>query len=145
MGRYEEAKERRKSAPVTSSSSGDQPPAPGGRRWSGGLLPLPTAGCYGQPPAPASVASSRERRARTKTYSAYSVSRWGYCLWPGGDICHENTVAVTAWCTAPRWRGQRRASAGGAAPPQLQVLVTGPGNTTSLGFILSIKSRIESE
>ena len=35
MGRYEEAKERRKSAPVTSSSSGDQPPAPGGRRWSG--------------------------------------------------------------------------------------------------------------
>ena len=84
MGLYEEVKERRKSAPVT-SSSGDQPPAPGGRRWSGGLLPLPTAGCYGQPPAPASVASSRERRTRTKTYSAYSVSRWGYCLWSGGE------------------------------------------------------------
>ena len=62
-----------------------------------------------------------------------------------GDICHENTVAVTAWCTAPRWRGQRRASAGGAAQPQLQVLVTWPRIITSFGFILSIRSRIESE
>ena len=80
MGRYEEVKVRRHSAPVPGPRGHQED---GGRKWSGGLMPLSSAGCYAQLPATsrrpssASLASSQGniRPKKVKTYAAYSVSK----------------------------------------------------------------------
>jgi len=87
MGRYEEVKERRFSAPVPSANRDYE----GGRKWSGGLMPLSSAGCYGRTPVSStsfllkstvhpSTSSSQSSQGgykskKLKTYSAYSVSK----------------------------------------------------------------------
>ena len=64
----------------------------GGRKWSGGLMPLSSAGCYGRPPVSStsfllkstvhpSTSSSQSSQGgykskKLKTYSAYSVSKY---------------------------------------------------------------------
>ena len=80
MGRYEEVKVRRHSAPVPGPRGHQED---GGRKWSGGLMPLSSAGCYAQLPATsrrpssASLATSQGniRPKKVKTYAAYSVSK----------------------------------------------------------------------
>ena len=74
-------RERRSSAPTPSSSScldhGEM-----GRKWSGGLMPLPSAGCYGKIPEPTPVRQAPKlsvpnlKQKKIKTYSAYSVSKY---------------------------------------------------------------------
>lgn len=78
MGKYEEVKIRRSSAPVASSTKVYDL----GRKWSGGLMPLSSAGCYGPPPVTSTVQHKQnyynpgnQRAKKVKTYSAYSVSK----------------------------------------------------------------------
>ena len=78
MGKYEEVKARRSSAPVAASPKVYDM----GRKWSGGLMPLSSAGCYGRPLVTSTVQHKQnfynpgnQRAKKIKTYSAYSVSK----------------------------------------------------------------------
>ena len=78
---------------------------------AGGLMPLTSAGCYGQPPvtssgrrsSSASLASSQGnlRPRRVKTYAAYSVSKSVQnTIHKQIKMINHALIAETAQCTA---------------------------------------------